>query len=369
MSFPLSFCPDGEFVLQRLRRFYVDRAQDMVLATMSLEHSAALKEMAAKYPAGYCEYPDPEDRVQFWHARLAEKIPVRDDSIPSAYLSEMDQGVYGGVIGGRGQFLADPEWGWISSMIKPILADWSEFDRLAPFDPQDLNNEWLRRYLRQLDHFVAAARGKWGLSHFILIDGFNFAYELVGATNTYYGVMDQPETVKRAIHYAFDVNVKIQSLFFERAPLVAGGTCSNMAQWLPGRVVSESIDPFHMTSVDYFEEWGREPAERIMTHFDGGIVHLHANGRHLLPAAATLKGLKAIILQDDRDRPPSFTVAGEVKKQVGDMPVVVYSIEFKDFYPLLQEHRLVGGVFYFVKNVPDVDTANRCMAAVREYKV
>jgi hypothetical protein len=272
-------------------------------------------------------------------------------------------------VGGKAQFLSDPEWGWISSMIKPILKSWSEFDQLEPFDPADTQNEWLQRYLRQLDVFVEEARGKWGISHFILIDGFNFAYELVGATETYYGVVDQPDTVRRAVDYAFDLNVKLQNIFFERAPLLEGGTCSNMAQWLPGRIVSESIDPFHMTSVDYFEEWGREPVERILAEFDGGIIHIHANGRHLLPAAFTLKGLKAIVLQDDRDFPPSLDIVDQVKKQTGDMPLVLFSVEFADFCRALEEHRLPGGVFYRVKHVPDIDTANRCLDAVREYKV
>ena len=43
-----------------------------------------------------------------------------------------------------------------------------------------------------------------------------------------------------------------------------------------------------MTSVAYFEQWGREPAERILGAFDGGVIHIHGNGRHLLEAAATL---------------------------------------------------------------------------------
>ena len=55
---------------------------------------------------------------------------------------------------------------------------------------------------------------------------------------------------------------------------LAGGTLSNFAQWIPGRIVSESVDPFHMTSVAYFETWGREPAERILSRFDGGVVRV-----------------------------------------------------------------------------------------------
>jgi hypothetical protein len=367
MSFPLCYKPDGYEVLARLRRLYDQRDQGIVLASMEIP-SAALKEVSIKHPIGFCDYPDPRERARFWHARFLEKINVRDDSIPGAYLSEMDQGLYGGLVGGEVRYLSDPSMGWISSMVKPILKDWSEFDQLAPFDPDDTDNEWLKRYVGQLDIFLEESRGNWGVSHFILIDSLNFAYELRGATETYLGVIDYPETMKRVIDYAFDLNVKVQNIFFERATLLEGGTCSNFAGWIPGRIVSESIDPFHMTSVDYFEEWGREPAERILAEFDGGVIHIHGNGRHLLRAASTLSGLKAILLGDDRGFPLAYEILDQVKAQTGDMPLIVFGVKYGDFCQALEEHRLLGGVFYHVKDVPDVDAANRCMDRVRAYR-
>ncbi len=369
MSFPLSYKPDGYAVLDRLRRLYEGRDQDIILATMEIP-SAALQEMAVRHPAGFCEYPDPRERAGFWDARFRERIGVHDDSIPSAYLSEMDQGLYGGLVGGEVRFLSDPGWGWISSMCKPILRDWPEFDQLKPFDPDDADNEWLQRYLRQLDIFVEEARGKWAISHFILIDSLNFAYELRGATETYMGLIDYPETMKRVIDYAFDLNVKVQAIFFDRAPLIEGGTPSNFAEWIPGgRIVSESIDPFHMTSVGYFEEWGREPVERMFAAFDGGVIHVHGNGRHLLRAASTLTGLKAILLGDDTGFPPAYEILDQVKEQTGDVPLIVFGVEYGEFCRALEEHRLPGGVLYHVKDVPDLDSANRCMDRVREYKL
>ncbi|MEA3335393.1 MAG: hypothetical protein U9R25_05745 [Chloroflexota bacterium] len=368
MSFPLSYKPDGYYVLERLRRLYEDRDQEIILASMEIP-SVALQEMAVTHPEGMCKYPDPLERARYWDARYLEKIDVRDDSIPGGYLSEMDQGLYGGLVGGQVRFLCDPDSGWISSMVVPILEDWSQFDQLAPFDPRDPHNEWLQRYLRQLDIFLQESRGKWGISHFILIDSLLFAYELMGATETYYGVIDHPEMMKRVIDYAFDLNVKVQNLFFDRAPLLDGGTISNFAGWIPGgRIVSESIDAFHMTSVDYFEEWGREPVERILAAFDGGVLHIHSNGRRLLQAASTLKGLRAIALTDEEGHPPAYEILDQVKKQTGDMPLIVYTVGFGEFCKALEKHRLPGGVFYHVKDVPDVDTANRCMDLVREYK-
>jgi hypothetical protein len=141
-----------------------------------------------------------------------------------------------------------------------------------------------------------------------------------------------------------------------------------MAQWLPGRIVSESVDPFHMTSVAYFERWGREPVERILACFDGGVLHIHGNGRHLLEAVSTIRGLKALYLGDDRGFPLAFDVLKEIKQRTGDLPLVV-TVDYGRFSEALRQHRLSGGVLYMVKEVPSLDEANRCMDLVRAYRV
>jgi hypothetical protein len=56
----------------------------------------------------------------------------------------------------------------------------------------------------------------------------------------------------------------------------------------------------------------------------------------------------------------------ELKSCVGDVPVICLA-KFSEFAVGLKEHRLMGGVFYDVLDVPDVDTANRCMELVRSY--
>ena len=112
--------------------------------------------------------------------------------MPAAYLSELDQGIYGGLLGADVRFMANLATGWISSMAPPLLADWSEFDCLR-FDAE---HPWWRRYLRQLDAFIDASHGKWCISHFILIDSLNFVFELIGATRTYLSLDERPEMVR-----------------------------------------------------------------------------------------------------------------------------------------------------------------------------
>jgi len=284
--------------------------------------------------------------------------------MPVAVLSEFDEGLFGGLLGGEVRLLAHQDIGWISSMVPPLLNDWSEFDRLR-FEP---DNVWWQRYQRQLSVFAEHCRGKWGISHLIAVTGLNSVFELVGATKTYLSLDEHPDYVHRAIDLAFNVNQTIQGKFFETVPLFEGGTFSNFGQWIPGRILSDSIDPFHMTSVAYFEKWGREPLERFLAEFDGGVIHVHGNGRHLLEAAATIRGLKSALLMDDRGFPEAFDVLAALKARLGDLPVAVFA-DYPKFVERLERHDLPGGVLYQVKNVPDVAAANRLMEEVRAYRV
>ena len=363
MDFPLAYCPDGWQRLERLRALYERHFENGILACMSVP-AEALRGFAARYPEGQIPCPDLNDRVAFWDEFLSEHVAVCDDSIPSAYLSELDQGLYGGIVGGEVRFMSDPGTGWISSMVPPILKEWSELDRLAI----NHESELYQFYLRQLELFRRAAEGKFGISHFILIDGLNFVFELFGGSRTYLELLDHPAEVRRAIEFAFRLNLDVQQTFFELVPQLAGGTCSNMVQWIPGRIISESVDPFHMTRVDYFETWGREPVERILGAFDGGVLHIHGNGRHLLEAVSSVRGLKAILLGDDKDIPKAFSVLPSLQRRTGNVPLVV-QVQFPEFAAALDAHRLPGGVLYKVLDVPDADTANRLMDRVRDYRL
>jgi hypothetical protein len=358
----LAHKPNLDDVLRRLRSLYGREARDRIFAAVEVP-TAALEQFGREYSDGFCDYPDPSARIDFWDRLLGERAAVEDDSVPSVYLTEMDQGLYGGLVGGDVQFMAHSENGWISSMVAPLLDDWSEFDSLR-FSP---SHPWFERYVAQLDTFVRRAADRFAVSHFILIDGLNFAFELVGATKTYLSLDECPEMIRRVIEFAFELNLAVQTTFFDQAGTLAGGTASNMAQWVPGRIVSESVDPFHMTSVDYFETWGREPVERILGRFDGGVLHIHGNGRHLLEAVSTVEGLKAIFLGDDKGFPQAFDVLDELQARTADVPLVV-QVDIDRFVEKLDERRLPGGVFYKVSGAGDADTANRLMEKVRGYR-
>jgi len=360
---PLAYKPNVADAIGRLRTLYAREAGDRIFARMHVP-SAALEEFARTHTSGYCDAPEPAERIAFWDRLLAERAGIEDDSVPSAYLTEMDQGLYGALVGGEVRFQCDTETGWISSMVAPILRDWSELETLR-IDPE---HPWMARYTDQLDLFLGRAAGRFGVSHFILIDALNFAFELFGATETYLGAETRPDELRRVIDFAFELNAVVQAAFFERDVLLDGGTPSNMGSWIPGRVVSESVDPFHMTSVAYFERWGREPVERILARYDGGVIHVHANGRHLLEAVSTVRGLRGLALFNARGFPRAIDVVEELRARTADVPLVG-AAEYGPFAEKLAAGALPGGILYDVHGVPDGDAANRLMERVRAYRV
>lgn len=359
----LEYKPHCDETIRRLRLWHERRFMDRILARCEIPIKT-MDRFREKHRDGDCEYPDPAERIAFWDAVLAEQSRLEDDAIPAVYLTEMDQGLYGGMVDAEIRFLCDTRSGWISSMAVPLWKDWSKFDTLAI----DRNHPWFQRYLNQLEVFVNGAAGKFGISHFILIDSLNFVFELLGATATYLSLETDPDMVRRAVDFAYELNALVQDAFFDNTPRLAGGTCSNRISWAPGRIVSESIDPFHMTSVDYFEKWGREPVERILGRYDGGLIHIHGNGRRLLEAATTIRGLKAICMDDDRGYPPAVDLAGEFRSRSGDMPLVI-RVGYDTFLNKLDRRELPGGILYDVANVPGIDEGNRLMERVRAYRV
>lgn len=363
MNCILSYKLNENETLKRLGFLYDGKGQDCIFASMHVASRETVK-YAHKHPPGYCDYPDPLERIRFWDARLQERRIINDDSIPSAYLSEFDEGLYGGLLGADVQFLRH-ESGLVSSMVRPFLKDWSEFEN---FSLKFESNKWFQRFVHQTKLFTQKAQGKFGISAPIVIDSLNSLFQLLGGTRTYIELIDNPEMVRKAIQFAFDLNVKVQNLFFDLVPLVKGGTCI-ASSWIAGRILDESVDPFHMTSVHYFEKWGREPVEKIFSKFDGGILHLHGNGRHLLPAICSIKGLKVIHFGDDRGFPLAFDILDEIKKVCPEEMPLSVSVKYGTFKKRLDKHSLPSGVLYNVALVPDADEANHCMDKVRSYRI
>ena len=92
----------------------------------------------------------------------------------------------------------------------------------------------------------------------------NLLLELRGGTNVYLDIIDHPETVSDFILFARKFNIMIQEIFFREIENSNGGTFSNLGQWIPCRIVTESLDPLYVASVEFFEQWVKKIQKRYL---------------------------------------------------------------------------------------------------------
>jgi len=107
------------------------------------------------------------------------------------------------------------------------------------------------------------------------------------------------------------------------------------------------------------------------------FLHVHANGRRLLPLLATLRGLAGIWIVDEEPHP--FAELSRLKRLTGKIPLVT-ECTLGEIERGMDEGSLPGGVLYIVRGhvegrstlqsaaVRSVDEANRIMERIRSYR-
>ena len=351
-----------EEAVARLGNLFSGSGGDCVCAFLKRE-SPALRKFAETHPGGETVYPDPEERLAFWSEYLAEDRELEDDSLPCAYLSEFDEGLYAGLLGGEVRFLNMSEMGWVSSMAVPKFAGKPVEDLLSLRMPED-DHFWMKRYLHQLRAFRRGAEDRFGVSHLIVCDAVNLLYELRGATQTYWDLADDFDICRKVMDFSTELCQKVQDLYFEEIGLYRGGTFSNLCGWLPGKVIAESMDPYHLSGPAPFYEYGKEYIERMFSHYDGGIVHIHANAYFLVRQAAELQGIRAISLLDDPYNPPAYLQLERITADRGSVPLTV-NVPYEWFVDRLKKKALIRNILYVVEGVPGFSEANALMKQVK----
>lgn len=71
---------------------------------------------------------------------------------------------------------------------------------------------------------------------------------------------------------------------------------------------------------------------------------------------------------DDPGEPILFPRMREITDLTNDLPITI-GVDFEYFVPALREHRLKGGVVYWVKGAPSIIVANEIIKEVRKYRV
>ena len=168
---------NAEQVYERMTELFSGNGKDKIYAKLiPKDRKRTVYENADDVP-----YPEvTENDLEQLLNDYIDFTDLEDDGFPFKYPREFDQGLYGAIFGAKVRFNRDG--GGISSMSYPFAKDLSE---VADYK-LDENNVWYQRYKSRVELYTKCLKGKIGISDIICINGLNFMYEMIGATDTYY---------------------------------------------------------------------------------------------------------------------------------------------------------------------------------------
>lgn len=285
------------------------------------------------------------------------------DQIPYAYPTrDFGESVWAGFFGSAITFAGTDDWTW-SYCSDPPIKDLAAFD----FPGVSMDNRWLKGMLQVTEGFVGHMEPVCAVTPFIFMDALNLLVELRGAVDAMRDLYDHPEMMERFMEWSIDVNIPV---YDAQATLVKGFVDAAFGghpfrQYASDCMPNLSVDAYGLCKAEVYRRWGLESHCRLVSHYAGGRLHIHGNGRHLCELVAQNCGLTSCDMGDDPGFSPACDIVEELKQRMSPIPISV-SIPKDQFLARLQERTLPGGVLY--KLCADrLDEANAIMQKVFAY--
>ena len=170
----------------------------------------------------------------------------------------------------------------------PFVQDW---DEVLPFR-LDSQNPWWRKMLDFLRQIAQVGEGKFLAGMIDLHSNFDALVGVRGAQQLCLDLMDQPETVQRAMQSAREIHPLVYEAVFEAGNMAKWGSLG----WLPfysrGRYVTTQCDFVGLISPQIFDRFVLPALAEESALVDHSVYHL--DGRDALPHLDSLLGIEQL---------------------------------------------------------------------------
>lgn len=285
------------------------------------------------------------------------------DIIPTVYPTRyFGESIWSGFFGSKITF-SGTEFSTWSFCKEPPIKDLTQFD----FPAVSPDNRWFQEILKVTQYFAENIEPICDITPFIFMDCLNLLTELRGASAAFTDIYDYPEILERFMNWSVDVNMQV---FEAQANILKNFTGKVYGEhpfekYAYSRIPNLSVDAYGMCKPDIYKKWGLEQHQRIVSHYGGGRLHIHANGRNLCEPVSRIKGLNYCDMNDDAGFPKACDIIDELKKRMSPVPITL-RIPKQKFLTGLHNRTLPGGVLYKL-SADSLEEANEIMRKVFEY--
>ncbi|MBT9150115.1 MAG: hypothetical protein DDT40_00281 [candidate division WS2 bacterium] len=296
--------------------------------------------------------------IQHGHNSLSDGIP---SVYPTSYFGES---VWSAMFGGEITFAGTDYATW-SYCKEPPVKDLAKFS----FPSISSDNPWLQKMLKATEYFVSHMEPICDVAPFIIDDCLNLLVELRGACTAFTDLYDYSSKILSRFMdwsievnmYVYDVQAKLVRDFVDKA---YGG--HPFSRYSYCRIPSISVDAYGSCNLDIYRKYGLKQHQRLVSHYGGARLHLHANGRHLCELVSQIEGLTFCSMDDDAGYPDAWEILEELKERMSPVPISI-NIPKEKFLKRLHNRTLPGGVLYKL-GADSLQEANDIMLKVFEYE-
>lgn len=194
-------------------------------------------------------------------------------------------------------------------------------DDIPTFDHED---PWMLKTVEFLQKMRDRSAGRWPIGTTRMRGISDLLSALYGGTEFIMAMLDRPDEVRQACERLTDFWIAYGRLQLEHIPLFHGGVGSfyyNM--WAPPGTVWHQEDAAALLSPRLYDEFIREPDERIVAAFDGCIMHQHPT--KFVPTDFYVKmGFTALELHVDRGGPSAKDLYAAHMKILKYVPLCIW---------------------------------------------
>jgi hypothetical protein len=211
----------------------------------------------------------------------------------------------------------------------------------------DRDDPWFRKYLEFGLALVAAAEGRFPVSHSAELGPTDLHALLRGHGQSILDLMDEPERSAEVLSRLGDFFCEVQQEFWKHMPLFCGGYFdAQYSLWSPRPIVRLQEDATAVYSPPLYRKFV-QPVDRAMaSRFPCSFMHLHSTSMFLLDAFLEIGEIRCFEINKDALGPPTTAMIPHYQKvQKAGKPLLIRGAFGPDEVRLLRDSLDPKGLF------------------------
>ncbi|MCL2776065.1 MAG: hypothetical protein FWD71_22390, partial [Oscillospiraceae bacterium] len=310
-----------------------------------------------------CDGQNRIDLMDEYRRRIETRPIINDDYVPVEYPTlHLGESYCAAMLGADVSFYGTANY--TCSGAKPLIKSVKDLDKLII----NTENCWIKFIQSALKHFCELADGKMLLVPIIAMDALNLAVELMGSTEAYTAVYEDPELLHKIMEFGVEYMSYIYKIQDDIIRPYNDKTIGADSSAFGGLLMS--VDAYTVCSPDVYVNMGLSYQGRLLDNVKYGYMHMHGFGLDtLLPLTAQLRGIQDYRLGRDlksQENLPAESIVW-MRKILGDDRQLSTYVSQDEFISGIKNRTLSFNAHYSCWT-GNIETAKKMIEMAKNYR-